>query len=133
MYKFQANYLSYLKLFKKLCKIAYLYAITLLDVIACVSASTNSSNDGSDTCLSTSSLKFIEQALVNISNRLQHVGTRDPSDIEESLTGVTSLLQLSLLRELLGEYKKRPLSDNQEGPAVLCNRAVTEHLHSRSN
>ena len=77
---------------RQLWKIAYLYAITLLAVIACVSASSTSGNDGSDTCLSTSPLKFIEQALANISNQLGDVGTRDPSDIGESLTGVTSLL-----------------------------------------
>ena len=97
----------------------YFYAVTLLAVIASVSASSASGNAGSDTCLSTSSLKFIEQALANISNQLGHVGTRDPSDIGESLTGVTSLLQLSLLRELLGEYKKGSLSDKQQGPAIL--------------
>ena len=97
----------------------YFYAVTFLAVITSVSASSNSGNDGSDTCLSTSSLKFIEQSLVNISNQLGRVGTRDPSDIGESLTGVTSLLQLSLLRELLGEYKKGSLSDNQKGLAIL--------------
>ena len=94
----------------------YLYVITLLAVITSVTAS---SNDGSDTCLSTSSLKFIEQALANISNRLGRVGTRDPSDVGESLTGVTSLLQLSLLRELAGEYKNGSPSDKQQGLAVL--------------
>ena len=89
----------------------YLYVITLLAVIVSVFASSQSGNDGSDNCISTSSLKFIEQALANISNQLGHVGTRDPSDVRESLTGVTSLLQLSLLRELLGEYKKGSPSD----------------------
>ena len=93
----------------------YFYAVTLLAVIASVSASSTSRNDGSDTCLSTSSIKFIEQALANISKQLGHIGTRDPSDVGESLTGVTSLLQLSLLRELLGEYKKESPSDNQKG------------------
>ena len=76
-------------------------------------------NDGSDTCISTSSFKYIEQVLANISNQLGYVGTRDPSDVGESLTGVTSLLQLSLLRELLGEYKKRSPSDKQQGLAIL--------------
>ena len=97
----------------------YFYVITLLAVIGSISASTTSGNDGSDTCLSTSSLKFIEQALANISNQLGHFGIRDPSDVGESLTGVTSLLQLSLLRELLGEYKKGSPSDKQQELAVL--------------
>ena len=97
----------------------YFYTITLLAVIASVSASSTSDNDGSDTCLSTSSLKFIEQALANISNQLGRFGTRDPSDVGESLTGVTSLLQLSLLRELLGEYKKESPSDKLQGLAFL--------------
>ena len=95
------------------------YAINLLAVIASISANSTSGNDGSDTCLSTSSLKFIEQALANISNQLGQVGTRDPSDVGESLTGVTSLIQLSLLRELLGEYKKGSASDKQQGQAIL--------------
>ena len=95
------------------------YVITLLTVIASISASSTSDNGGFDTCLSTSSLKFIEQALANISNQLGRVGTRDPSDIGESLTGVTSLLQLSLLKELLGEYKKGLPSDKQQGLAIL--------------
>ena len=97
----------------------FFYTITLVSVIASVSASSNNSNDGSDTYLPTSSLKFIEHTLANISNQLGHVGTRDPSDVGESLTGVTSLLQLSLLRELLGEYKKGSPSDKQQGLAVL--------------
>ena len=48
----------------------YLYVITLLAVIAYVSASTTSGNDSSDTCFSTSSFKFIKQGLANISNQL---------------------------------------------------------------
>ena len=75
----------------------YFYVITLLAVIASVSASSTSGNDSSNTCLSTSSLKFIEQALANISNQLGCFGTRDPSDVGESLTGVTSLLQHDLI------------------------------------
>ena len=100
-------------------KMVYFYVITLLAVITSVSASSNSGNDGSDICLYTTSLKFIEQALANISKQLGHVGTRNPSNVGESLTGVTSLLQLSLLRELLGEYKKGSLSDKQQGLAIL--------------
>ena len=95
----------------------HFYSIALLAAIASVTASSNSDNDDTDTCLSTSSLKFIEQALVNISNQLKCVGTRDLSDVGESLPGVTSLLQLSL--ELLGEYKKGSPSDKQQGLAVL--------------
>ena len=72
------------------------YAVTLLAVIACVSASSTSGNDGSDTCLSTSSLEFIEQALANISIRLGRFGAQDASDVGESLTCFTSLFQLSL-------------------------------------
>ena len=97
----------------------FFYVITLLTVIASISASSTSDNDGSDTCLSTSSLKFIEQALANISNQLGSVGTRDSSDIGESLTSVTSLLQLSLLKELLGDFKKGSSSDKQQGLAIL--------------
>ena len=80
----------------------YLHVITLLTV----TASSHSGNDSSDTYLSTSSLKFIKQALANIIKQLGCVGSKNPSDVGESLTGVTSFLQLSLLRELLGEYKK---------------------------
>ena len=100
-------------------KMTCFYVITLLGVIASISGSSTNSNGTSDTCHSTSSFKYIEQALANISNQLGCVGTRYPSDVGESLTGVTSLLQLSLLRELLGEYKKGSPSDKQQGPAIL--------------
>ena len=93
-----------------------MYIITLLAVIASVSTSSIS---GNDTCLSATSLEFIEQALANISVRLGHFGTRDPSDVGESLTCFTSLFQLSLLRELLGEYKKGSSLDNQQGLTIL--------------
>ena len=48
----------------------YLYVITLPAVIASVSTSSTSCNDGSDTCFSTSSFKFIKQGLANVSNQL---------------------------------------------------------------
>ena len=96
----------------------YFYTITLLAVIASVSTSPTSSNDGSDTCLSTSSLEFVEQALANISKQLGRFGAQDPSDVGDSLTCFTSLFQLSLLRQLLDEIK-RSLSDKQQGQAVL--------------
>ena len=85
---------------------AQFYAIALLVVIASITASSTDSNDCSDTCISISSPKLIEHALGNISNQVKHVGTRDPSDMGESLTGIASLLQLCLLRELLSEHKK---------------------------
>ena len=100
-------------------KMVYFYAVTLLAVIASVSASSHKGNDGSDTCPTTSSLKFIEQALANISNQLGSFGPQDPSDVGESLTCFTSLLQLSWLRELLDKYKKRSPSDKQQGLAIL--------------
>ena len=109
------------------------YVITLLAVIAWISASSSSGPRVVDpTTLSTPSpsttstpctpsLDFIEQALANISSQLGRVGTRDPSDIGESLTSVTSLLQLSLLRELLGDSKKKSSSEDQQGLAILSN------------
>ena len=100
-------------------KMVYFYAVTLLAVIASVSASSHRGNDGSDTCPSTSSLKFIEQALANISNQLGSFGPQDPSDVGESLTCFTSLLQLSWLRELLDKYKKRSPSDKEQILAIL--------------
>ena len=104
---------------ENILKMTYFYVITLLGVNASVSGSSTDNYGGSDTCLSTSSFKYIKQALANISNQLGCVGTRDSSDVGESLTGVTSLLQLSLLIELLGEYKKGSPSDKQQGPAIL--------------
>ena len=61
---------------------ACFYAVILLAVIAGVSVSSTSGNDGSDTRLSTSSLKFIEQSLANISKQLGHFDIRDPSDVD---------------------------------------------------
>ena len=60
-------------------------------------------------------LSYIETALANLSTKCSKLSY---SSCESSLTGVTSLLQLSLLKELLGEYKTSP-NDKGEGLAVL--------------
>lgn len=79
---------------------------------------TNSVSAHSGSCLPPPSLKFIESALANISNQLASV--TDPSlmtSVGESLSGVTNLLHVSLLREVLTDYKQS--SDNDEGLTLL--------------
>ena len=67
------------------------------------------------TCTDKSPLSYIETALANLSTKCSKLSY---SSCESSLTGVTSLLQLSLLKELLGEYKTSP-NDKGEGLAIL--------------
>ena len=51
-------------------------------------------------------LQYVESALANISAQLASIRPGGNSiDVSESLTGITSLLQLSLLREVLTEYR----------------------------
>ena len=57
---------------------------------------------------SCSSLKLIEVALNNISSKISDLETKEeqtPAYLGESLTSVTSLLQLSLLREMMTDKK----------------------------
>ena len=63
-----------------------------------------------------SSQSFIKSSLANLTSQFSAA----LSPTESSLTSVTSLLQLSLLRELLNEYKKEPTGNgSNEGIAIL--------------
>uniref|UniRef100_A0A1X7VN26 Fibrinogen C-terminal domain-containing protein n=1 Tax=Amphimedon queenslandica TaxID=400682 RepID=A0A1X7VN26_AMPQE len=68
-------------------------------------------------CPSQSFLNRIESGLNNLTSQFSSCSV---SSTESSLTGITSLLQLSLLKELLAEYKKESTgNDNEEGLAIL--------------
>ena len=63
-----------------------------------------------------SSQSFIKSSLANLTSQFSAA----LSPTESSLNSVTSLLQLSLLRELLNEYKKEPTGNcSNEGIAIL--------------
>ena len=70
-------------------------------------------------CPSQSFFDRIESSLNNLTSQFSLFSV---SSTESSLTGVTSLLQLSLLKELLAEYRKEPTGkddSNEEGLAIL--------------
>ena len=85
-----------------------MYSILLVLCIASLSAAL----DG--TCDST--LSFIEDSLTNISDELKG----SSNGVSKSLSSVTSLFQLSFLKELIGSYKEKSSnSSNEEGLAIL--------------
>ena len=81
-------------------------------LVLCMTSYSLSDNDG--TC--DSSLSFIENSLTNISDELKG----SSNGVSESLSSVTSLFQLSFLKELIGSYKEKSSnSSNEEGSAIL--------------
>ena len=80
-----------------LCMTSYsLSASTILDV----------------TCVNPTTLSFIEKSLTNISDQLK-------DGVTESLQSVTSIFQLSLLKEMVGTCKEKSCNSNEEGLAYL--------------
>ena len=68
-------------------------------------------------CPSQSFLDRIESGLNNLTSQFSSCSV---SSTDSSLTGVTSLLQLSLLKGLLAEYRKESTgNDNEEGLGIL--------------
>ena len=85
---------------------------SILLVLCITSYSSSAALDG--TCDST--LSFIENSLTNISDELKE----SCNGVSESLSSVTSLFQLSFLKELIGSYKEKSSnSSNEEGLAIL--------------
>ena len=72
--------------------------------------------------LSTDNMKYIEAALTNISSHISHYGP--DTAISDSLTTVTSLLQLSLLKGILADSDNSNNISEQEVLALL-NRLET--------
>ena len=78
------------------------------------SLSASSTLDG--TCVNPTTLSFIENSLTNISDQLKG----SSNGVSESITSVTSLLQLTMLKEMIGSYKESSTSNsNEEGLALL--------------
>ena len=90
------------------------HSILLVLCIASYSLSASSTLDG--TCVNPTTLSFIENSLTNISDQLKG----SSNGVSESLSSVTSLFQLSFLKELIGSYKEKSSnSSNEEGVAIL--------------
>ena len=91
-----------------------MYSILLVLCMTSYSLSASSTLDG--TCVNPTTLSFIEDSLTNISDELKG----SSNGVSESLSSVTSLFQLSFLKELIGSYKEKSSnSSNEEGLAIL--------------
>ena len=87
-----------------------MYSILLVLCIASYSLSASSTLDG--TCVNPTTLSFIENSLTNISDQLK-------DGVTENLHSVTSIFQLSLLKEMVGSCKEKSCKSNEEGLALL--------------
>ena len=113
-----------------------MYCILLVVCFIIYSSSTSTGTTlNSGTCVNPTTLSFIENSLTNISDQLK--GSSD--GVSDSLTSVTSLLQLSMLKEMIGSYKeKAPNNNNEEGLALLKHielqlNSSTEDISNRLN
>ena len=89
------------------------YSILLVFCIASYTLSGSSTLDG--TCVNPTTLSFIENSLTNISDQLK-------DGVTEKLHSVTSIFQLSLLKEMVGSCKEKSCNANnssEEGLALL--------------
>ena len=90
------------------------YSILLVLCMTSYTLSASSTLDG--TCVNPTTLSFIENSLTNISDQLKG----SSNGVSESITSVTSLLQLTMLKEMIGSYKESSTSNsNEEGLALL--------------
>ena len=89
----------------------YSYSILL---VLCITSTSYSLSYNDRSC--DPNLSFIENSLTNISDELKG----SSNGVSESLSSVTSLFQLSFLKELIGSYKEKSSnSSNEEGLAIL--------------
>ena len=87
-----------------------MYSILLVLCVASYSLSASSTLDG--TCVNPTTLSFIENSLTNISDQLK-------DGVTDNLHSVTSIFQLSLLKEMVGSCKEKSCKSNEEGLALL--------------
>ena len=112
----------------------YCILLVVCFIIYSSSASTGTTLN-SRTCVNPTTLSFIENSLTNISDQLKG----SSNGVSDSLTSVTSLLQLSMLKEMIGSYKeKSPNNNNEEGLALLKRielklNSSTEDISNRLN
>ena len=112
----------------------YCILLVVCFIIYSSSASTGTTLN-SGTCVNPTTLSFIENSLSNISDQLKG----SSNGVSDSLTSVTSLLQLSMLKEMIGSYKeKSPNNNNEEGLALLKRielklNSSTEDISNRLN
>ena len=87
-----------------------MHSILLVLCIASYTLSASSTLDG--TCVNPTTLSFIENSLTNISDQLK-------DGVTDNLHSVTSIFQLSLLKEMVGSCKEKSCKSNEEGLALL--------------
>ena len=93
----------------------YCILLVVCFIIYSSSASTGTTLT-SGTCVNPTTLSFIENSLTNISDQLKG----SSNGVSDSLTSVTSLFQLSMLKEMIESCKRKsPNDNNEEGLAFL--------------
>ena len=94
-----------------------MYCILLVVCFIIYSSSTSTGTTlTSGTCVNPTTLSFIENSLTNISDQLKG----SSNGVSDSLTSVTSLFQLSMLKEMIESCKRKsPNDNNEEGLAFL--------------
>ena len=91
-----------------------MYYFLLALCLSLYSSSASTTLGKSDGTCNPTTLYFIENSLTNISDQLK----RSCNGVSDSLSSVTSLFQLSFLKELIGSYKEKSCS-NEENLTLL--------------
>ena len=93
-----------------------LHSVKMYCILLVVRFTIYSSSASTGTCVNPTTLSFIENSLTNISDQLK--GSSNGMSV--SLTSVTSLFQLSMLKEMIESCKRKsPNDNNEEGLAFL--------------
>ena len=88
-----------------------MYCILLVVCFIIYSSSTSTGTTlNSGTCVNPTTLSFIENSLTNISDQLKG----SSNGVSDSLISVTSLFQLSMLKEMIKSCKRKSPNDNNE-------------------
>ena len=90
-----------------------LLAICFSLYLSSAASTTLGKSDG--TCVNPTTLSFIEKSLTNISDQLKG----SSNGVSDDINSVTSLFQLSLLKEMVGSCKEKSCKDSEEGFARL--------------
>ena len=93
-----------------------MYYILLALCFSLYSSSASTTLGKSDgTCVNPTTLSFIENSLTNISDQLKG----SSNGVSDGINSVTSLFQLSLLKEMVESCKEKSHKDNEEGFVLL--------------
>ena len=102
-----------------------MYSILLVLCMTSYSLSASSTLDG--TCVNPTTLSFIENSLTNISDQLK--GSSCSSDGATS-EGLTSLLQLALVKELAKDYKDKSCDKEERKLLKSINASIANQIQS---